>query len=253
MLGGIKPIVQRTPVVGSLWKRAARWYRSWPTRGMSPEEAFTYIFRRNAWKGTHSYSGGGSDLVQTRKIIAELPDLIKEFRIGSILDLPCGDFFWMRHVDLNGVRYIGGDIVSELILRNKQYETEGVVFESMDLLTSHLPKVDLVFCRDCLVHFSYKDIFRALDNISSSGSELLLTTTFPRHNPNQDIQTGEWRTLNLELDPFRLPKPLRLLEEGCTQTGGYTDKSLGLWRISDLRDSLSQRGAASRLAIVRRE
>ena len=28
-----------------------------------------------------------------------------------MLDVPCGDFRWMAHVDLSGIIYIGGDII----------------------------------------------------------------------------------------------------------------------------------------------
>jgi hypothetical protein len=43
--------------------------------------------------------------------------------------------------------------------------------------------------------------------------------------------------LNLQLPPFNFPAPLRLIEENCTEDGGkYADKSLGLWRLSDLPD-----------------
>src|SRR4051794_25090217 len=115
MLERIKPFVRRTPLVWPLYKRASGWYRSRRLSEMSVEEIFTDIFRRNGWQGTVSNSGGGSDLVQTRRIIADLPLLIDQFRVRSILDIPCGDFFWMRHTDLRGAEYIGGDIVSELI------------------------------------------------------------------------------------------------------------------------------------------
>jgi hypothetical protein len=234
MLSRIKPLLQRTPMLGTAYARLALWYHSWPTRGMSREEAFSHIYFHNGWRGTESRSGGGSDLAQTRRIISELPVFMKEFGIRSLLDLPCGDFYWMKNVDLQGVNYIGGDVVSELISRNKPFESPNVTFEVIDLLSSPLPKVDMIFCRDCLVHFSFRDVFTALDNIVRSGSGFLLTTTFPRHRRNYDIRTGAWRTLNLELAPFGLPKPVRVLEEGCTQSVRYADKSLGLWRIADL-------------------
>ena len=54
--------------------------------------------------------------------------------------------------------------------------------------------------------------------------------------PNEDIQDGDWRMLNLERTPFFLGAPLVVLVEGCTEAGGaYADKSLGLWRVADLR------------------
>jgi SAM-dependent methyltransferase len=248
MLRRIKPLLERTPILGAVYARLALWYHSWPTRGMSPEEAFTHIFLYNGWRGTASRSGGGSDLAQTRRIISELPLLMKEFGIRSMLDLPCGDFYWMKYVDLQGVDYIGGDIVADLISRNKQFESPNATFELLDILSSPLPRVDLIFCRDCLVHFSFKDVFIALQNIVRSGSGLLLTTTFPRHRRNYDIRTGAWRTLNLESPPFGLPKPLRVLEEGCTQSVRYVDKSLGLWRIADLAEAVERAGRGRALA-----
>jgi hypothetical protein len=63
----------------------------------------------------------------------------------------------------------------------------------------------------------------------------LLTTTFTSQRPNRDTSRGEWRTLNLELPPFNFPKPLRVINEKCSEAGGaYWDKGLALWRLSDL-------------------
>ena len=39
---------------------------------------------------------------------------------ASLLDAPCGDFNWMRHVPLGGVSYTGADVVPELIARNRR-------------------------------------------------------------------------------------------------------------------------------------
>lgn len=42
-----------------------------------------------------------------------------------------------------------------------------------------------------------------------------------------------------EIIPFMLPNPLELIIEGCTEdNGAYEDKSLGLWKIADIRESL---------------
>ena len=35
-----------------------------------------------------------------------------------MLDIPCGDFYWMKEVDLKDIEYIGADIVDELIKKN---------------------------------------------------------------------------------------------------------------------------------------
>lgn len=213
----------------------------------STEQVFTDIYRTNHWRGKDSVSGEGSDLVQTRVIIQELPSLFRELGISTLLDMPCGDFHWMRHVDLTGISYSGADIVQDLIdANNEKYGTNSITFKKMDLIRDELPMVDLIFCRDCLVHLSYEDIFRALNNLCKSKALFLLTTTFTRSLDNLDIATGQWRVLNLERAPFRLPIPLKIIWEDCTEFDGiYADKSLGLWKISDIRDCLSTSHAIS--------
>lgn len=197
---------------------------------------FTQIYKENRWASNESISGPGSARQQTVAVIARLPEIISEFGIGSMLDIPCGDFNWLKSVDLKAVDYIGADIVDELVAQNeKLYKTGNVSFRKLNLLSDVLPKVDLVFCRDCLVHFSFGDIFTALQNIKSSGSTYLLTTSFVGHAGNEDILTGQWRPVNLTEAPFHLPEPVKVISEECTENDGkYADKSLCLWRTDDL-------------------
>jgi hypothetical protein len=233
MLEIVKSIAKRLPFVLA----AHEAYSSYRRSRMSTQEIFTRIFQRNAWKGAHSVSGWGSDPDQTGNIIKELPVLLKELGTSTMLDLPCGDFHWMRVLDLKDIKYIGADVVNELVCHNRRHESDNTSFVHLDLLADELPSVDLVFCRDCLVHFSFADVGRALSNICRSSSTYLLTTTFPDAPKNIDIVTGGWRVLNLQIEPFNLPPPLRVIVEGCTEAGGrYSDKSLGLWRVEDINE-----------------
>ena len=76
---------------------------------------------------------------------------------------------------------------------------------------------------------------RAFANLKASGSGFLIATTFTEHDDNRDIVDGDWRLLNLQAEPFNLPRPVALLNEGCREAGGtYDDKSLGVWRIAEL-------------------
>jgi hypothetical protein len=159
-----------------------------------------------------------------------------------MLDAPCGDFYWMKQVDLSDLDYIGADIVMDLIRQNRRYQASNVRFRKLNLIDDRLPKVDLIFCRDCLVHLCFKDLFMALHNICRSGSTYLLTTTFKNPVHNDDIETGQWRPINLEIPPFSFPAPLRLINEGCTEADGiFADKSLGLWQIQDIATCLGKR------------
>ena len=207
---------------------------------------FSHIFRRNAWEDEESRSGPGSNLIQTARVREALPGLLADFEVRSLLDIPCGDFFWMSQVRLDLEQYIGADIVAPLVEQNSQrYGNGRRSFAVKDITKDALPVVDLVFCRDCLVHLSFADIGRALARINESGARFLLTTTFVGREANRDIPTGVWRPLNLEKPPFELGPPLRLINEGCTEEDGqHADKSLGLWSLP-LR--LAGRGSGLRL------
>lgn len=212
-------------------------------RFQSAQQVFNEIYQTNTWGDSDSRSGPGSNRLQTELIRNKLPGLFGELEIQSLLDIPCGDFHWMKDVDLNNIDYLGADIVSELIQDNRNRfgkSRNAVRFETLDLMSSSLPRVDLIFCRDCLVHLSFKDIFRALQNICDSGSKFLLTTTFTDRLINADIITGQWRVLNLQRLPFELPLPVRTIKERCSEGDGcYQDKSLGLWEIDAIKTCLA--------------
>ncbi|HNP62071.1 MAG TPA: class I SAM-dependent methyltransferase [Nitrospirales bacterium] len=234
----LKQLIKKIPGAYSAYQWIVKICKEVASRLKSTEAIFTEIYKENYWRGENSVSGQGSDLEQTQTIVKELPILFDKLKISTMLDIPCGDFFWMKRVDLRGIHYTGADIVGELVERNRYlYQTHNIIFTKLNLLRNDLPQVDLIFCRDCLGHFSFSDIFMALQNMSRSGSTYLLTTTFPERQANRDIKTGQWRTLNLEAVPFQFPPPQSLLVEHCTQKtsrGEYKDKSLGLWKISDI-------------------
>ncbi len=215
-----------------------RWLRQIILPGRMRARRFTDIYRTNAWQDEQSASGSGSNLEQTQILRAELPELLRRFSVRSLLDAPCGDLYWVSQADLPLERYIGADIVPELIQRHqRKFDRPDWSFLVADITKDDLPQVDAVMCRDCLVHLSFKDALAAIRNLKSSGSEYLLTTHFITRDTNKDIETGDWRPLNLTLPPFRFPEPLALINEQCTELGGiYSDKCMALWRIQDLPD-----------------
>ena len=190
---------------------------------------FTDIYQNNAWNGTESISGTGSTLEQTKHIIYGIQDIIEKYDIKSILDIPCGDFNWMRHVDFGDTSYIGADIVPDIISSNKEQHKD-VTFAVLDISEDRLPDADLIITRDCLVHFSFADIIKTMKNLKGCSYQYILTTNFTHRALNTDIITGHWRTLNLKTYPFRLPDSLMDLSERCTENDGiYIDKCLSLW------------------------
>ena len=200
------------------------------------EAIFQSVYESNAWGSNESPSGPGSTKDRGTDFIDELLCVLRDLRCRILLDVPCGDFNWIGPVAEAMDRYIGADIVYELVSRNRKlYSSTRLRFVRLDLSTDRLPDADAILCRDCLVHLSFRDIGRCLENIQRSRVTYLVTTTFADHPKNEDIQTGSWRTLNLERPPFSFPKPLRTIDERCHHSGGiYADKRLAVWRVADL-------------------
>ncbi|MCS6899972.1 MAG: class I SAM-dependent methyltransferase [Myxococcales bacterium] len=210
-------------------------------RGLTVDQVFTQIYHENHWGSTVSVSGPGSTLEQTAALREALPLLFSTYKIKRLLDVPCGDFHWMQHTDRSALdTYHGGDIVEPLIKENQaRFQGEKTTFSRLDLLQDPLPDADLLLCRDCLVHLSYRDIAAAISNIRRSRIRYLLTTTFNRHE-NRDIVTGAWRPINLQAPPFSFPDPLLLINERCSDNDGeYGDKYAALWSVAQIPSRLA--------------
>ena len=197
-------------------------------------DIFGKIYLKNGWIGNESMSGPGSDVARCESIIHAIPELFTEFNIMSMLDIPCGDLNWIRHVDFTGVKYTGADIVIDLIHDDfEKYDRADMHFLVLNIIQDQLPACDLILCRDCLVHFSIDDIKKTIVNIIKSKAKYLLCTTFTNAGrENKDMVTGHWRPLNMEDAPFNFPAPLKMIKEDVV--GEFADKSLGLWNIEEL-------------------
>jgi SAM-dependent methyltransferase len=238
--------LDRIPGRGFLQKRIAkikksRFKKRW-IHELSPEERFTWIYRNNYWSNAESVSGPGSTLHQTEIIRRELPRLVAEFQVQRLLDLPCGDFNWMRHAleDMD-VHYVGADIVRDLVTDLQQrYGGERVQFRHVNIITDTLPWADTMLCRDCLFHLSVADITRALTNFLASGIPYILTTThMPRgQEMNADIPTGHFRYIDLFAAPFEFPRdPLARFEDWQAPEA---PREMCLWRADQLREPVER-------------
>ncbi|HYG65776.1 MAG TPA: class I SAM-dependent methyltransferase [Thermoanaerobaculia bacterium] len=219
-----------------------RWREAWRGKdaGGSPpgemERVFGEIYRSNAWGSGESVSGPGSTHERAADFRDDLAAVLRDLGTRVLLDAPCGDFNWIGPVADEAERYIGVDVVPELVERNaRRHGSRRRRFLRLDLTRDELPRADVVLCRDCLVHLRTADIWRALESLRRSGARYLVVTTFIGERGNEEIETGAWRPLNLERPPFHFPPPLRLIDERCLHTGGiYADKRLGVWRMADV-------------------
>jgi hypothetical protein len=194
------------------------------------EKRFQRIYRRNEWESSESISGPGSELGATEALRAALASLILDRGIRSILDAPCGDFHWMKHVISEvDVDYVGLDIVRDLIEQNSHdYDSPRVKFDHGNIITDKLPKADLIVCRDCFIHLSFEDTAAAVANFKRSGSTFLLTNSYPWVERNGDIPTGRYRFINLILPPYNFPPPMQKIEESDP------GKEMWLWELAQL-------------------
>jgi hypothetical protein len=171
------------------------------------KEVFTDIYINRKWdeptKSNESVSGNGSSLDFTRNLRQELPKLFDTFAIKSVFDAPCGDLNWMSRVleHRPDIEYIGGDIVDPLIEQlTKTYFN--YKFIKVNIINDSLPAADLMICRDCLFHLSEDNIKTFFRNFVSSNIAALLVTSDILPEPNRDIETGDYRHLNLFTAPY---------------------------------------------------
>lgn len=200
-------------------------------RFRSTAARFREVFRGNHWRNPESVSGFGSSIEATSDVRRAVAEIAERYRIRSLLDVPCGDFNWMQHVDFEG-SYCGGDIVSDLVAQNQaRYGDSRRQFVVLDVIRDPLPRSDLILCRDCLNHLTLQEARRALGNIVKSGSSYVAVTHYPTAITNRHQASGfDYRPLNLERPPFNWPRPTEVWEES-TEPG----KTLALWRLESVR------------------
>jgi hypothetical protein len=195
---------------------------------MTLKDVFSKIYMENMWGSPETRSGGGSEIARTEQVRYELPLLLAQLHVQTFLDAGCGDWHWMCKLDLSGITCYACDIVPQLVIRNHILYGEHAHFFICDLVSGKLPPVDLVLCRATLFHLSLEHVSRALDNFKGCAT-YLLTTTHPNTSKNVDIQDGQWRRLNLRIEPFDLPAPVNMFWDGPGEDG-----CLALWKTSDL-------------------
>jgi hypothetical protein len=201
------------------------------------QNIFTTIYTSKTWGNIDTVSGEGSTFENTHTIRAQLPKMFKLWNVNSVVDAGCGDYFWFSQCPAQLTSYTGVDVVQDLIQENnRKFGSSTYRFLTMNLCTDVVPKADMILCRDCLMHLSFEDAFKALKNFKQSGSKYLLVTTNPENPGNVPIKTGEFHHLNLTKTPFNFPEPITMVNENYMQYGGmFKDKSLGLWLLEDLK------------------
>ena len=212
-----------------IWRKFIKFYYS----NLPLEKVFfnKYYNPKYTWCRTNrGPSCVGSDNYTTQILRSKLPILIKKYKIKSILDAGCGDFYWMKKINLRRINYYGLDIVSKLIEKNKKlYSKKNVTFFKSNIVKDKLPKVDLIICRDVLTRSSEKNNILILKNFVRSKSKYLLTTFYPDTKENINIISGGFHKINVLLKPYYFKKPFLSFKEK-----GKWQKYMGLWHIAEI-------------------
>lgn len=204
--------------------------RLWFLKHESDRSKFERIYFTRGFGGEESKSGPGSSIKATERLRPFISRLLQELHVRTMLDIPCGDFNWMKETNLDIELYIGGDIVPEIIkFNNQRYGSNRITFTVYDAVESDLPCVDLILCKDLFIHLPNEKIIKAVRNFKKSGSIFLLTNNYPEIKINTDLLSGNrFRLMNLQLTPFSFPPPLKLLRED------QKSMEIALWKLNDL-------------------
>jgi len=233
----LKPLIRKTKIQKPVYA-ALRYVESRRLKAQSHEDLFSDIYKSNKWNGVESVSGQGSDLFETEHLLSMLPSFLKKYDIQSIIDLPCGDYNWMQHLHYDFDRYVGVDIVQDIIEKNNvQFASDTKSFVKKDCLHDDLGAADMILCRDLLIHFSHEDVVQFFRNLKKSQIKYILTTHFIDEK-NGSIATGQWNPINLCAHPYNFPKPIEsIIEQTKMFEGKYSKtKTMSLWFVANIPD-----------------
>ena len=207
---------------------------------MNNEGVFKKIYEMNSWGSKENRSGKGSEYNATRNIVQGLIDFIALNRIQRIVDVPCGQFGYMKEVidkTEHIISYFGIDIVEQLIAENNsRFGSSMTHFMFGDITSPNFPfelnpqNGSMIVCRDLLIHLPLIDAQFVVSRLLNSGAKYVAITQQDYHGGiNQDIPHGSYAPRNLRAAPFNLPAPMINIQE--THVQGYPKKYLSIYEL----------------------
>ena len=187
----------------------------------STKAAMTQVYELNLW-GDHTsdfYSGQGShhpDLVNP--YVEVVTSFLRSFeRPLVVCDLGCGDFNVGHQLVPYTEKYIGVDIVSDLIDRNRaKFQDKKLEFHCLDVSVDHLPSADCAILRQVLQHVSNAEVQMIVNRLNMY-KYVILTEHLPDGDfiPNKDIISGQGIRVKKQsgIDVMAPPFNLKVKEE----------------------------------------
>ena len=188
------------------------------------KEVFTDIYENNEWGGRgNEYSSGPGSSEHHAFVYAEaVKAFIVDRGVTTVVDLGCGDFVVGRKLQMEGVKYIGVDIVEDLIERNERhYADASTMFLCKDIISDELPEGDLCLIRQVLQHLSNSEIASILSKVKQY-SHVMITEHYPpaeakyvanRDKPHgSDTRVIDHSAVYLDEPPFNMSDLSLVLE-----------------------------------------
>lgn len=200
--------------------------KPWPTSA-----AMKQVYEKNLWGGEEGqfYSGIGS---HDSIILANYQNAVKSFLLSldsppSIVDLGCGDFNVGKELVAFSKKYIGVDIVPELIERNrKKFLVEDLSFQCLDIADDELPEGNVAILRQVLQHLSNNEVNLVVNKLNQY-QYIILTEHLPVgvFEPNLDIISGQGIRIKKKsgLDILRPPFNLKVKKSIRLDSTSYLD------------------------------
>ena len=193
------------------------------------ENVFSKIYREGLW-GVGSGAGSNPDFA--KPYVDFVSGIVKRLEISSVLDVGHGDWQMYRDYKFEDTHYTGVDVVEGLSrINNEKYGNKNRIFTQVKP-ENPLPDAELLLCKDVFQHLSFHDMEHILSQFSKFRYLLIcndfdstsifaklshkvqaknrlkklvhLKSPFYKEEPinNSDIETGEYRTLDLEGNLF---------------------------------------------------
>lgn len=167
---------------------------------MNASRVFQKIYTHNRWLFG---SGEGSLPEITKPYRHFLQQFLRDKNIQSVVDIGCGDWQSSQLIDWGNTRYLGLDVVPELVRENqRQFETENIAFAILDAIREIPPPAELLLIKDVLQHWPNQAIKNFLPNLKNY--RYVLVTNDADERTNVDIAFGEHRAVDVTLPPFNI-------------------------------------------------
>lgn len=230
--------LRRKALIGTMRKSFCR---------LSLQETFSRIYRDKLWGEDLSspwFSGSGS-IGGAREAYQEFVRcFIKQRGITSVVDLGCGDFRIGAPIARLVNRYVGVDIVPDLIdYLQARFGSSTTEFRCLDIVNDDLPEGELCLVRQVLQHLSNGEIKAVLPKLARY-KYVLITEHYPAPGrlvlPNRDkphgpdIRVADDSAVFLDQPPFGLSvrEVLRVEADSFQVTAGETIRTLLMSRPS---------------------